>query len=118
MAPEELLRAFGVALAAGDVASAARLFTPDATYDEPPAHFAGRQAIAGFVADFAARHHNASFAVLRALTSPDGALAAAEWRWSYTRDADGEARVYEGACFVTVRDGLIASWRGFSSRTR
>lgn len=115
MTPEEVLRAFGERLAAGDAAGAAVLFAPDAVYDEPPAHFAGRAAIEGFIADFAATHYDATFTVLRALTRPDQAEAAAEWRWSYTRDADGERRVFEGACFITFRDGLIASWRGFSA---
>lgn len=116
MAPEDVLRAFAVALAGGDAAAAAALFAIDATYDEPPVHFAGRAAIHSFVADFAARHHDADFTVSRTLVSSDGTLAAAEWRWSYTRDADGEARIYEGACFIAFRDGLIAVWRGFSAR--
>ncbi len=116
MTPEEVLRAFGERLAAGDATGAAALFSPDAVYDEPPVHFEGREAIEGFIADFAASHHDADFTVLRALTRPDQSEAAAEWRWSYTRDADGERRVFAGACFITFRDGLITSWRGFSAR--
>jgi ketosteroid isomerase-like protein len=115
MTPAETLRSFGERLASGDAASAAELFTLDATYDEPPARFVGRAAIAGFIAGFAARHHDARFTVLRALARADQVEAAAEWRWSYTRDADGQPRVYEGACFITLRDGLIASWRGYSA---
>jgi ketosteroid isomerase-like protein len=118
MTPEEVLRAFGAALAVGDATGAAALFAPDAVYDEPPAHFEGRDVIAGFIATFAATHHDADFTVLRALTRPDQAEAAAEWRWSYTRNATGERRVFEGACFITFRDGLIASWRGFSALMR
>ena len=118
MAPEDALRAFAKALAVGDVAGAAALFTEDATYDEPPVHFAGRAAIAGFIEDFAARHHTAAFTVSRSLVSLDGELAAAEWRWSYTRNVDGEDRAFEGVCFVAFRDGLIAAWRGFSARMR
>ncbi|HEU0028100.1 MAG TPA: nuclear transport factor 2 family protein [Ktedonobacterales bacterium] len=116
MTSEEVLRAFGQRLAVGDAAGAAALFAADAIYDEPPAHFEGREAIEGFIVDFAATHHDADFTVLRALTRPDQVEAAAEWRWSYTRNADGERRVFEGACFITFRDGLIASWRGFSVR--
>jgi hypothetical protein len=37
------------------------------------------------------------------------------WRWAYTRTSDGQRRVYEGACFLTFRDGLIASWQGYSA---
>ncbi|HEX8732872.1 MAG TPA: nuclear transport factor 2 family protein [Ktedonobacterales bacterium] len=117
MTPAEVLRAFGERLASGDADGAAALFTEDATYDEPPmASFRGRAAIHGFLADFAARHHDAHFTVARLLASPDGALAAAEWRWEYTRDTDDERRVFEGASFLTFRAGLIASWRGFSAR--
>jgi ketosteroid isomerase-like protein len=118
MTPEAVLRAFGEALARGDADGAAALFAQDATYDEPPVHFAGRAAIAGFIGDFAARHHAVSFTVSQMLTSSNGALAAAEWRWSYMRDADGEARIFEGASFITFRDGQIATWRGFSTRVR
>ncbi|HEX9039113.1 MAG TPA: nuclear transport factor 2 family protein [Ktedonobacterales bacterium] len=118
MTPEEVLRAFGERLAARDANGAAALFAEDATYDEPPVHFEGRAAIEGFITEFDASHYDARFMVHRALTSPDEALAAAEWRWSYTRDADDEARVFEGASFITFREGLIASWRGFSARMR
>ena len=117
MTPEAVLLAFGERLASGDVDGAAALFTEDAAYAEPPhAIFSGRAAIYGFIADFAARHHDASFTVSHILTSADGQEAAAAWRWAYIRDADGERRVFEGMSFITLRDGLIASWRGFSAR--
>ena len=117
MSPETLLRAFGERLASGDVDGAASLFTEDVAYSEPPlANFAGRDAVRGFIADFAARHHDASFTVSRLLTRPDGQEAAAEWRWAYTRDADGQRRAFDGMSFITLRDGMIASWRGFSAR--
>ena len=116
MPTEELLRAFGAALATGDAAAAAALFAPDAVYDEPPRfHFEGRPAIAAFIADFAARHTEVSFTVTRSLASADGALLAAEWRWAYHR-LDGATRAFAGMCFVEVRGGLVARWRGFSSR--
>lgn len=117
MEPEAILHAFGERLASGDAAGAASLFTEDATYAEPPAHaFSGRAALHAFIADFAARHHDVSFTVTRALAAPDGHEAAALWRWVYTRDADGQRRAFEGACFLTLRDGLIASWQGYSAR--
>jgi len=116
MPPEELLRALGTALATGDAAAAAALFAPDAVYNEPPRfHFAGRPAIFAFIADFAARHTEVSFTVTRSLASADGALLAAEWRWAYRR-LDGAQRAFAGMCFVEVRGGLIARWRGFSAR--
>jgi limonene-1,2-epoxide hydrolase len=112
-----LLRRFGECLAQGDAEGAAALFTPDATYDEPPGHaFAGREALRAFIADFAAAHTGVSFSVVRTLEAPDGALVAAEWRWAYTRTADGQRRAFEGMSFVELRDGLIARWRGFSAR--
>jgi limonene-1,2-epoxide hydrolase len=115
MPTEELLRAFGAALATGDAAAAAALFVPDAVYDEPPRfRFEGRPAILAFIADFAAHHTEVSFTVTRSLASADGALLAAEWRWSYRR-MDGAQRAFAGMCFVEVRGGLIARWRGFSA---
>lgn len=117
MSPEAILRAFGERLASGDAVGAAALFTEDAAYAEPPeAIFTGRAAIYGFIADFAASHHDASFTVSRILTRGDGLEAATAWRWAYTRNADGQRRVFEGMSFITLRDGLIASWRGFSAR--
>ena len=114
--PAEVLRAFGERLADGDAEGAASLFTEDVAYAEPPAAiFTGRVTLRDFIADFAARHHDVSFTVTRTLPSPDGQEAAAEWQWAYTRDSSGERRVFEGMCFVTLRDGLIASWRGFSA---
>lgn len=113
--PADVLRAFGECLARGDANGAAALFTPHAVYEEPPSHFVGREAIHAFIADFAATHTDARFEVVRALASPDGALVAAEWRWSYTRSADGMRRAFAGISFVELRDGLIARWRGFSA---
>ncbi len=115
--PEALLRAFGARLAAGDADGVAALFTEDASYAEPPAYaFQGRDAMRAFVRDFAARHHDVSFDIIRTLGDSDGTEAAAEWRFAYTRNEDGVRRVFEGMSFVRLRDGLIAEWRGFSAR--
>ncbi len=113
--PLDVLRAFGGALARGDAQAAADLFAPDATYDEPPvAHFKSRDAIAAFIADFSAHHTDASFTVSRCLAAPSGDLAAAEWRWAYAR-LDGTRKTFDGISFVTLCDGQITSWRGFSA---
>src|SRR5260370_13613722 len=113
MLPEELLRAFGAALATGDAAAAAALFAPDAVYDEPPRfHFEGRPAIAAFIADFAARHTEVLFTVTRSLASADGALLAAEGRWAYPR-LEGAQRAFAGMCSVQVRGAPIAPLRAF-----
>lgn len=112
----DILRTFGAHLARGDYDAAAALFAPDALYEEPPRfRFAGREALRGFFRDFAARHSNVSFTVQRAIADPSGTLLAAEWRWEYTRDADGERRAFAGICFVDLAGGLIAHWRGFSA---
>jgi uncharacterized protein (TIGR02246 family) len=114
---EAVLAQFAACLERGDADGAAALFAPDAAYEEPPhAHFAGRDAVRAFIADFAARHHDVRYEVLRALTAPDGLLTAAEWRFAYTRTADGSRTVLEGMSWVELRDGLIARWRGFSAR--
>lgn len=110
------LQTFGVLVERGDVDGAVALFTEDARYEEPPRlPLAGREAIRAFLADFAARHSNARFTIARAMVDPAGDRLAAEWRWSYTRNTDGEQRVYEGISFVELRGGLIAWWRGFSA---
>jgi limonene-1,2-epoxide hydrolase len=110
------LQTFARLLADGDADGAAALFAEDARYEEPPhPPLAGREAIRAFLADFVARHSNARFEVERVIMGSTGERLAAEWRWSYTRDADGERRVYEGMSFVELRGGLIAWWRGFSA---
>lgn len=113
----DILAAFAAALERGDAAGAAALFTSDARYQEPPRFaFAGREAIAAFFADFAARHGEVSYIVRHVLTSAAGDEAAAEWRFAHTRTSDGARAVYEGMCFLTLRGGQIAAWRGYSVR--
>ena len=107
---------FSRLLAAGDADGAANLFTADARYEEPPRPpLVGREAIRAFIADFVARHSLAEFTVMRSIADPSAQLLAAEWRWSYMRNADGRACAYEGIAIVVLRDGRIASWRGFSA---
>jgi limonene-1,2-epoxide hydrolase len=111
----EILRRFGACLERGDADGAADCFTADATYEETPRFaFTGRPALHAFIADFLARHTDVHFSVARALAAADGALLAAEWRWSY-RGLDGAAHAFAGMCFVELRDGLIARWRGYSA---
>ncbi|HKV84899.1 MAG TPA: nuclear transport factor 2 family protein [Ktedonobacterales bacterium] len=110
----DALRRFGACLEHGDTEAAAACFTEDAVYEEPPRFaFTGRPALRAFIADFLARHTEVRFTVARTLASADGALMAAEWRWSY-RSLDGSAHAFAGMCFVELRDGLIARWRGYS----
>jgi limonene-1,2-epoxide hydrolase len=112
-----VLQRFAERLTSGDIAEAAALFTPDARYSEPPrSALAGRAAIATFFADFAARHTDVSFQVIRALADPSGNLVAAEWRFAHTRTADGERVVYEGMSWLECSGGAITRWRGFSAR--
>jgi uncharacterized protein (TIGR02246 family) len=114
---EAVLGRFAACLERGDAEGAAALFAPDAEYAEPPRfHFAGRDAIRTFIADFAARHREVRYAIVRTLTAPDGLLTAAEWRFSYTRAADGSRVAFAGMSWVELRDGLIARWRGYSAR--
>lgn len=116
---EALLARFAVCLEQGDANGAAALFAPDAEYDEPPhSHFVGREAVRAFIADFATRHRDVRYEVVRTLSAPDGRLTAAEWRFSYTRTEDGSRVAFEGMSWVEVRDGQLARWRGFSARVQ
>ncbi len=113
--PEAVLRALADCWQRGDADAAAALFAPDAEYSEPPAFAcSGRTAIHAFFADFAARHHAVTFAIVRVLAGPDGALAAAEWRFAHTRTSDGKRAAYEGMCWIELRDGLVTRWHGYS----
>jgi uncharacterized protein (TIGR02246 family) len=113
--PAAVLRALAECWRRSDVAGAAALFAPDATYREPPMFaFDGRAAIHAFFADFVARHHAVTFEVVRVLAAPDGALAAAEWRFAHTRTADGKVASYAGMCWIELRDGLVTRWQGYS----
>ena len=116
--PLATLRAFGAAIEQGEPAVAADLFAPDATYEEPPAPILrGHAALLAFLSDFAARHHAVSFTISRAFADAANTRVAAEWRFAYTRDEDGERRVYEGISIAACDNvGRITSWRGFSAR--
>lgn len=112
-----LLKAFGDRLAQGDAAGCALLFTPDATYEEPPQPLlVGRDAIRAFVAGFAATHRDVTFTVGRICLDATAMCVAAEWRFTYTRVADGTRGGFEGMSMIEVRGGQIARWRGFSAR--
>ncbi|HEY1389229.1 MAG TPA: nuclear transport factor 2 family protein [Ktedonobacterales bacterium] len=115
--PVATLRAFGAAIERGEPTVAADLFTPDATYEEPPAPILrGRTALLAFFTDFANRHSDVSFTISRAFADADNTRVAAEWRFAYTRTEDGTRRVYEGTSILEFSaDGRIASWRGFSA---
>jgi uncharacterized protein (TIGR02246 family) len=114
---QDVLARFAACLERGDAEGAAALFASDAEYAEPPSfHFTGRDAIRGFVADFATRHRDVRYEVVRTLSAPDGWLTAAEWRFSYTSVADGRRTAFAGMSWVELRDGLIARWRGYSAR--
>ncbi len=109
-----IVERFASSLEGGDAEGAAGCFTPDAVYEEAPRFaFTGRPALQAFIADFLARHTDVRFTIERTLTSSDGALVAAEWRWSYRR-LDGSPHAFAGMCFIALRDGQIAHWRGYS----
>jgi uncharacterized protein (TIGR02246 family) len=112
--PEAVLRALADCWQRGDADAAAALLASDAVFSEPPAPaLSGRAAIHAFFADFAARHHAVTFDIVRVLPAPDGTLAAAEWRFAFTRTADGKQTVYEGMCWIELRGGLVTRWHGF-----
>jgi len=67
------------------------------------------------VRDFAARHRDVSFEIVRALPSADGTLLAAEWRFAHMRTGDGARAVYAGMCFVALAGRRITEWRGYSA---
>jgi uncharacterized protein (TIGR02246 family) len=114
--PAAVLRALADCWQRGDADGAAALFAPDAEYREPPRFaFDGRAAIHAFFADFAARHHAVTFEIVRVLLAPDGAQAAAEWRFAHTRTADGRRATYDGMCWIELRDGLVTRWQGYSA---
>ncbi|HEV2235459.1 MAG TPA: nuclear transport factor 2 family protein [Ktedonobacterales bacterium] len=114
--PAGVLAALADCWQRGDADSAAALFATDAVYREPPAFaFAGRAAIHAFFADFAGRHHAVTFEVVRVLAAPDGALAAAEWRFAHTRTSDGKRAAYAGMCWIELRAGLVTRWQGYSA---
>jgi SnoaL-like domain len=115
--PRAVLERFAACLERGDPDGAASCFAPGATYSEPPRFaFAGREAIREFLADFAARHREISFTVVRTLAAPGGDLLAAEWRFAHTRLGEDAGAVYEGMSWIELDGGLIARWRGFSAR--
>jgi limonene-1,2-epoxide hydrolase len=115
--PLETLQAFAAAIERGEPLVAADLFATDATYEEPPAPILrGRALLFAFFTDFANRHGDVSFTITRAFSDVSNTHTAAEWRFAYSRTADGTRRVYEGISILEFTgNGLIATWRGFSA---
>jgi len=112
---EDALARFADALARGDADSAADLFAEGAIYEEPPRYrFEGREAIRTLLHDFAARHSDARFTILRSVADPERKLMAAEWEWRYRSGADGRERAFAGISFVSFAEDKITSWRGLS----
>jgi uncharacterized protein (TIGR02246 family) len=112
---EEVLAQFADALARGDVDAAADLFAEEAIYEEPPRfRFEGREAIRAFFRDFAARHSDARFTVLRAVADSERSLLAAEWEWRYVSASDQQKRAFSGMSFIVFAGDRITSWRGLS----
>jgi ketosteroid isomerase-like protein len=112
---EETLARFARALARGDADVAADLFAEDAIYEEPPRfRFEGCEAICAFFRDFAERHSDARFILLRSVADPTQSLLAAEWEWRYVSASDGQARAFTGISFITFTGDKITSWRGLS----
>jgi limonene-1,2-epoxide hydrolase len=111
----DVLHTFAAAVERGDAEAAAACFAPDAIYEEPPRfRFDGQDAIAAFIRDFAARHTDVRFEIIRSLANPNGTLLAAEWCFAHTRTTDGAHASYAGMSFVTLAGGRIAHWRGYS----
>lgn len=112
-----LLRHFGAMLEQGDGEGAVAIFAPDVRYDEPPKYaLRGRDTMRAFIDDFLLRHRDVRFVIGRTIRDADSSRLALEWRWTYTRIADGEQVAFEGVSIIEVVDGLISSWRGFSAK--
>jgi uncharacterized protein (TIGR02246 family) len=112
---EQTLTQFADALARGNADTAADLFAEDATYEEPPRfRFEGREAIRAFFRDFAERHSDARFTVLRSVADPTQSLLAAEWEWRYVSASDGQERAFTGISFIIFAGNKITSWRALS----
>jgi uncharacterized protein (TIGR02246 family) len=112
---EDTVARFADALARGDADAAADVFAADAIYEEPPRFlFEGREAIRAFFRDFAARHSDLRFMVLRAVADRGRNLLAAEWEWRYVSVSDGQERAFAGMSFISFSGDNIASWRGLS----
>lgn len=108
---DELLRAFTAAVEAGDGAGLARLFTEDGIYDDVfYGAFAGREAIAGMIAD---RFRRDGEAFRWRMIDPvsDGETGYAQWAFSYRSKmphSAGRRVTMQGVgCFKLAPDGRI-----------
>lgn len=114
MDPTKLVRDFCAAVEAEDGERFAALFTPDGVYhDVFYGEFAGRERIAAMIRDRFCRDatdfrwdmHDPVF---------DGAMLYARYVFSYRSklpDAAGRRAMFEGVSIMTIRDGLIATYR-------
>jgi ketosteroid isomerase-like protein len=114
MNPTQLLTSFCRSVEAGDGAAFAALFTVDGVYhDVFYGAFAGRERIAAMLTDWF--HRDATdfrWDMLEPIC--DGTTLYARYVFSFTSrlpDAAGRRAMFEGVSIMTLRDGLIATYR-------
>lgn len=114
MTPTELLSRFTTAVEAGDGAAFAALFTPDGVYhDVFYGVFQGRERISAMLTDW---FHRDARDFRWDMHAPvcDGTTLYARYVFSFTSklpDAEGKRAMFEGVSIMTLRDGLIATYR-------
>jgi ketosteroid isomerase-like protein len=114
MNPATLLRAFCDAVEAGDGTGLAALFTPDGVYhDVFYGEFAGRERIAAMLRDWFYRDAE-DFRWDMHQPVCDGTTLYARYVFSFRSrlpDAAGRRAMFEGISIMTLRNGLIATYR-------
>lgn len=98
----------------GDPRAAADCFAPDAIYMEPPdaQRYDGREALFAFFRGDGSRARAMSMTWHHAAYDPDRGLGFGE----YTFSLPGRFTAH-GVAVVTIRDGLIATWREYQYRS-
>lgn len=120
MDPTTLLRDFCAAVEAGDGARFAALFAPDGVYhDVFYGEFAGRPRIAEMINERFCRDAE-DFRWDMHEPVCDGTRLYARYVFSYRSklpDAAGRRAMFEGVSIMTLRNGLIASYREIADTT-
>jgi ketosteroid isomerase-like protein len=112
MDPRELVELHARAFERTDWAAVERYWHPDAELISP----GGRWPVAAMETisrDLADHYADVEITVTNVFASADGTQIAIEWTYAATRRADGARSSTPDAIIVTLRDGLIVSWREY-----
>jgi ketosteroid isomerase-like protein len=112
MQAHELITKHARAFERNDWAAVREHWHPDAELISPSGRWPATH-MAEIMTDLRAHYADIAISVTNVFASEDGTQIALEWTYASTRRRDGARSSTPDAIIVTLRDGLIVSWREY-----